>query len=90
MSNRVIGGATGEGLSENIRSGYSYIANNYERGDEIFLFGFSRGGNSSFLQTSAAANPISFHSQEHCRPHWWRWAFDKGRIAISCGGSEGL
>lgn len=48
-----IGGATGDGLSENIRSGYSYIANNYERGDEIFLFGFSRGGNFSFVQTSS-------------------------------------
>ncbi len=44
LGNRVVGGATGDGLSENIRSGYSYIANNYEVGDEIFLFGFSRGG----------------------------------------------
>lgn len=41
---RIIGGATAEGLSENIRSGYSFIANNYGSGDEIFLFGFSRGG----------------------------------------------
>lgn len=42
--NRVVGGATAQGLSENIRGGYSFIANNYEVGDEIFLFGFSRGG----------------------------------------------
>lgn len=41
---RVIGGVTAEGLSENIRSGYTFIANNYNHGDEIFLFGFSRGG----------------------------------------------
>ncbi|MCJ1425199.1 hypothetical protein MMC29_003087 [Sticta canariensis] len=41
--NRVVGGATAQGLSENIRGGYSFIANNYEAGDEIFLFGFSRG-----------------------------------------------
>jgi uncharacterized protein (DUF2235 family) len=39
----VIGGITADGLSENIRSGYSFIANNYNDGDEIFLFGFSRG-----------------------------------------------
>lgn len=39
---------------------------------------------------SAAANPISFHSQEHSRSHWWRWAFVKGHITLSCGGSEGL
>ena len=42
--NRVIGGATAEGLSENIREGYAFLANNYSMGDEIFFFGFSRGG----------------------------------------------
>ena len=41
--NRLIGGATAQGLSENIRSGYSFLANNYSEGDEIFFFGFSRG-----------------------------------------------
>ncbi|KAI9721763.1 MAG: hypothetical protein M1812_002098 [Candelaria pacifica] len=38
-----VGGATGLGLSENIREAYSFIANNYAAGDEIFLLGFSRG-----------------------------------------------
>lgn len=41
--NRVIGGATAEGLSTNIREAYSFICNNYFTDDEIFLFGFSRG-----------------------------------------------
>lgn len=41
--NKVVGGATAEGLSENIRSAYSFIATNYSAGDEIYLFGFSRG-----------------------------------------------
>lgn len=31
------------GLSENIREAYSFIANNYAEGDQIFLIGFSRG-----------------------------------------------
>jgi uncharacterized protein (DUF2235 family) len=44
--NRIIGGATAEGLSENIREGYAFLANNYSMGDEIFFFGFSRGGKS--------------------------------------------
>jgi uncharacterized protein (DUF2235 family) len=48
LLSRVIGGVTAEGLSENIRSGYSFIANNYSSGDEIFLFGYSRGGALSF------------------------------------------
>ena len=39
----VIGGATGLGMSETIRSGYNFLATNYEPGDEIFLIGFSRG-----------------------------------------------
>jgi uncharacterized protein (DUF2235 family) len=40
---RFFGGAFGVGLSTNVRDGYRFIANNYEDGDEIFLFGFSRG-----------------------------------------------
>jgi uncharacterized protein (DUF2235 family) len=40
---QVVGGGTGAGLSEHIREAYSFLANNYQRGDEIFLIGFSRG-----------------------------------------------
>lgn len=39
----VIGGATGRGLHKNIMDGYRYIVQNYSPGDEIYLFGFSRG-----------------------------------------------
>ncbi|KAJ5492748.1 hypothetical protein N7539_001494 [Penicillium diatomitis] len=37
------GGIFGAGVDENIREAYSFIATNYEPGDEIFLIGFSRG-----------------------------------------------
>lgn len=40
---RVFGGAFGEGLELNIRDAYRFLVQNYEPGDEIFLFGFSRG-----------------------------------------------
>ena len=40
---KVVGGATGEGLSEHIREAYSFLCNNYANGDEIFILGFSRG-----------------------------------------------
>ena len=40
---RVVNGALGQGLSENVREAYSFLANNYAPGDEIFLLGFSRG-----------------------------------------------
>ncbi|KAI6830493.1 hypothetical protein KC340_g8027 [Hortaea werneckii] len=38
-----IGGFLGEGISENIREAYSFLCTNYEKGDEIYLIGFSRG-----------------------------------------------
>jgi uncharacterized protein (DUF2235 family) len=40
---RVRGGVTGKGLHKNIMDDYRYIVQNYKHGDEIFLFGFSRG-----------------------------------------------
>ena len=43
VANKLIGGLVGAGLAENVREAYTFIANNYERGDEILLLGFSRG-----------------------------------------------
>ncbi|WP_062385665.1 DUF2235 domain-containing protein [Demequina iriomotensis] len=40
---KLLGGAFGWGLSENVREGYLRIAEEYEPGDEIYLFGYSRG-----------------------------------------------
>ncbi|MEX0899821.1 MAG: DUF2235 domain-containing protein [Gammaproteobacteria bacterium] len=37
------GGVTGLGIEKNVMDGYRYIVQNYAPGDEIFLFGFSRG-----------------------------------------------
>jgi uncharacterized protein (DUF2235 family) len=42
-ADRVLGGATGLGISRNICDAYNFIVQNYDVGDEIFLFGFSRG-----------------------------------------------
>lgn len=40
---RWIGGAFGEGLTKNIEDAYRFLVDNYAQGDEIYLFGFSRG-----------------------------------------------
>jgi uncharacterized protein (DUF2235 family) len=40
---RWLGGAFGVGLSENILQAYRWLVENREDGDELFLFGFSRG-----------------------------------------------
>ncbi|MBX2830040.1 MAG: DUF2235 domain-containing protein [Rhodospirillales bacterium] len=48
---QIRGGAFGHGLLENVVDGYRFLANNYQPGDEIFIFGFSRG---SFTARSLA------------------------------------
>lgn len=40
---RIRGGAFGYGLSENLLEGYQKLAARYNQGDEIWVFGFSRG-----------------------------------------------
>src|SRR5439155_9842936 len=40
---RILGGATGLGLSKCIRDTYEFIVQNFTPGDELFLLGFSRG-----------------------------------------------
>lgn len=41
--NKFVGGAFGRGLVRNIHDGYRFLANNFVLGDEIYVFGFSRG-----------------------------------------------
>jgi uncharacterized protein (DUF2235 family) len=43
LSDKIIGGAFGKGLTKNILDCYRFIVHNYNPGDEVFLFGFSRG-----------------------------------------------
>lgn len=41
---KVLGGALGFGLKRDVIELYKYLCQNYEDGDRIYLFGFSRGG----------------------------------------------
>ena len=41
--NGFLGGVFGQGLDENIRLAYEWLIENYNEGDEIYIFGFSRG-----------------------------------------------
>lgn len=45
--NRIRGGAFGTGLSEKIQEGYEVLAKAYSDGDQVFIFGFSRGAYSA-------------------------------------------
>lgn len=48
---RIVGGGAGVGLSLSVKACYGFITDNYVEGDEIFLFGFSRG---AFIARSVA------------------------------------
>jgi len=43
LYSQIVDGATGASLGEKVEEAYAFIAQNYHPGDEIFLFGFSRG-----------------------------------------------
>jgi hypothetical protein len=43
IASRVLGGGIGLGLDRNIQSAYAWLCRNYQPGDAIYLFGFSRG-----------------------------------------------
>jgi uncharacterized protein (DUF2235 family) len=40
---RLLGQAIGYGLESDVRDAYVFLMNNFEPGDRVFLFGFSRG-----------------------------------------------
>lgn len=40
---KLSGGISGDGIDKNIKDCYRFIVHNYEKGDELFFFGFSRG-----------------------------------------------
>src|SRR5687767_10075485 len=43
LADRLGGGAFGKGLEANIHDAYRFLVANYEPGDAIYIFGFSRG-----------------------------------------------
>jgi uncharacterized protein (DUF2235 family) len=40
---KLVGGITGIGLDNHVKDGYRFLSQNYEAGDEIYIYGFSRG-----------------------------------------------
>src|SRR6516225_2970885 len=43
LVDRFLGGVFGRGLRNNVKRAYAFLSLNYEPGDEIYIFGFSRG-----------------------------------------------
>ena len=58
----ILGGGFGYGLGRNVRDTYQFIVENYEPGDELFFFGFSRGAytarsTAGFVRNSGILRP---------------------------------
>jgi uncharacterized protein (DUF2235 family) len=49
---KIIGMGTGWGISYRVKHAYMYLAENYRKGDKIYLFGFSRGAYSARILAS--------------------------------------
>jgi uncharacterized protein (DUF2235 family) len=67
---KLLGGAFGVGLKANVKRGLAFLTLNYQAGDEIYLFGFSRGAYtaralSGLLGTAGIPRDISTTEQ-----HW--------------------
>jgi len=43
LADRLLGGVWGAGFEANIEEAFRFLAHNHEPGDEVFVFGFSRG-----------------------------------------------
>src|SRR5258707_9879301 len=66
LEDEILGGATGEGIDKNILDAYKFIVWNFEPGDELFLFGFSRGAYtarslSGFIRYCGILKPQNIH-----------------------------
>lgn len=66
------GGAFGKGLKLNIREAYRFLIFNYQAGDEIFVFGFSRGAFTarSFIGFLRCAGILSVNDANQISEAW--------------------
>ncbi|HLP12941.1 MAG TPA: DUF2235 domain-containing protein [Flavobacteriales bacterium] len=63
---QVFGGIIGAGIDQNIKDVYTFLMLNYQPGDEIYLFGFSRGAYTSrsvagFINNCGILKPENLH-----------------------------
>lgn len=67
--NRFFGGAFGDGLEDGILDAYLRLCFNYEEGDEIFIFGFSRGAFAA-RRLAGLINTAGILSRRHVDKAW--------------------
>lgn len=83
--NRLAGGVFGEGLEDGIVDAYLRLAFNYEEGDEIYIFGFSRGAFAA-RRLAGLINTSGIVSRRHVDKAWM--AYRLYHNAPGAGASE--
>lgn len=81
---RLRGGAFGEGLSRNVLDAYRFLIDTYEPGDELFLFGFSRGAFTARSLAGLVRNS-GILRRDHCDRTPEAWALYRDRIERPTG-----
>lgn len=71
----LLGGAVGYGLARNVRGLYAFLCRNYEPGDEIYAFGFSRGAFTirilgGLIAARGIDSPPGVDLREHVKEQW--------------------
>ena len=70
MESKWVGGGTGDELSEHARECYGFLCNNWREGDDIALFGFSRGSSilieMPFMLLKAELTLLVVYRRVHC------------------------
>lgn len=69
-----VNAASGLGVNESIRAGYSFLAGNWRPGDRIFLFGYSRGAY-AVRSLAGMIGAIGLLRTEFARPRYVNLAF---------------
>lgn len=84
---KVTGGIFGEGLEDQIVDTYLRLAFNFEAGDEIFIFGFSRG---AFAARSLAGmiSSVGIVSRRHAEQAWEAFRLYRARPAETAGDAD--
>lgn len=70
LIDRFLGGAFGAGLKSNVKRGLTFLALNYDEGDEIYIFGFSRGGYTARALAGVVGTAGIPYSITETERHW--------------------
>jgi uncharacterized protein (DUF2235 family) len=74
LLDRIAGGLFGVGLAENVKQSYGFVVDNYQPGDELLLFGFSRGAH-TVRSLSGLIGLIGLISKQHMDEFLTAWAY---------------